>query len=91
MVASAIGAADLERYEDRVHGYGTEIVVPILAPTKGALKRPEQAPAWSPPIVSRFSVLEVSYLDERRLGVVVFDEDDSHAPARVGTQESTEL
>ena len=91
MVASSIGAADLERAEHRVHGYGTETVIPILAPNEGPLKRPEHAPARSPPIVSRFSVLEVSYLDERRIGIVVFDEHDSHAPARVGTQESTEL
>jgi hypothetical protein len=41
--------------------------------------------------VRRLSVLEVSYLDERRIGIVVFDEHDSHAPARVGAQEPTEL
>jgi hypothetical protein len=29
--------------------------------------------------VRRLSVLEVSYLDERRIGIVVFDEHDSHA------------
>jgi hypothetical protein len=41
--------------------------------------------------VSRFSVLEVSYLGERRLGVVIVDDDDSYAPAPVGAQESAEL
>jgi hypothetical protein len=29
--------------------------------------------------VRRLSVLEVSYLDERRIGIVVFDEHDSQA------------
>jgi len=61
------------------------------APNERTAKGSEHEPARSPPIVSRFSVLEVPYLDERRLGVVVFDEDDSHTPARVGAQKSTEL
>ncbi len=65
---------------------------PVLIRAKGtASKGPSAGRLRSAPIVCRLSVLEVSYLDERRIGVVVFDEHDSHAPARVGAQEPPEL
>jgi biopolymer transport protein ExbB/TolQ len=42
-------------------------------------------------VITRHMNVLVSYLDEWRIGVVVFQEHDSHSPARIGAQELTEL
>ena len=77
---------------ERLHGEGTETVEPVPVPKQGDhLRSPSGSRPWSPPIMSRCSLLKASNLDKRRLGVVVFDKDTSHAPTRVGAQESTEL
>lgn len=78
--------------------YGIDIAKDIIGMPRPQGARAERADrprapsarlARSPPILSRFALLEVSYLDERRLGLMALDEDDSCAPARVRAQEST--
>jgi hypothetical protein len=73
-------SCDLGAKVERSHGDGTENSGTSPVATGGAASKGPSA-SWpgSAPIVRRRSVLEVSYLDERRIGIVVFDEHDSHA------------